>query len=241
MSNATPEPDPLAGRTSRTTAAAGLPDTGPSLDSDSPRKETRTVGKRRAIKAAATTLFLRQGYPGTSMDEIAAAAGVSKQTVYKQFVDKEQLFRDIVLAITESADEIVRALTQLLEDVKDVEDGLHEVARAYVTSVLRPEVLQLRRLVIGEADRFPELARTYFQRAPERGLATLASGLEQLAERGLLQIDDPLLAADHFAYLILGRPIDKAMFCGNNSIARDELLDHASAGVSAFLRAYKQP
>ena len=58
--------------------------------------ETRTARKRRAILDAATTLFLREGYLATSMDQIAAAASVSKQTVYKQFADKQSLFREIV-------------------------------------------------------------------------------------------------------------------------------------------------
>jgi len=58
--------------------------------------QTRTARKRRAILDAATTLFLREGYLATSMDQIAAAASVSKQTVYKQFADKQSLFREIV-------------------------------------------------------------------------------------------------------------------------------------------------
>src|SRR5262249_49212382 len=61
----------------------------------------RSGRKRRAIMDAATTLFLRQGYPGTSMDQIAARAGVSKQTVYKHFADKERLFVEIVVAIVD--------------------------------------------------------------------------------------------------------------------------------------------
>ena len=59
----------------------------------------RSARKRQAIMEAATALFLRDGYRNTSMDQVAADAAVSKQTVYKQFADKEQLFRDIVLGI----------------------------------------------------------------------------------------------------------------------------------------------
>ena len=58
--------------------------------------QTQTARKRQAILEAATTLFLREGYLATSMDKIAAAASVSKQTVYKQFADKQSLFREIV-------------------------------------------------------------------------------------------------------------------------------------------------
>src|ERR1700691_1816365 len=69
--------------------------------------ETRTARKRRAILGAATTLFLRDGYQATSMDQIAAAAAVSKQTVYKQFADKQSLFREIVAdTVAEVADPV---------------------------------------------------------------------------------------------------------------------------------------
>jgi hypothetical protein len=63
---------------------------------------------------------------------------------------------------------------------------------------MQPQVLQLRRLVIGEAGRFPELGRTYYERGPERTVAALASWFQQLAERGRLRLDDPLIAANHF-------------------------------------------
>lgn len=199
----------------------------------------RSARKRRAIMAAATTLFLRNGYQGTSMDDIAAMAAVSKQTVYKNFADKERLFTDIVLGITESSDEIAGAITRILHGADDLEQALNELARGYVTAVLRPQVVQLRRLVIAEADRFPELARSYFQRAPERALQTLATAFSDLASRGLLRLDgDPRLAAGHFAYLVLSIPQDRAMFCPSEQFADAELAHFAEAGVRVFLAAY---
>ncbi|MBV8085816.1 MAG: helix-turn-helix transcriptional regulator, partial [Chloroflexi bacterium] len=67
---------------------------------DVTEEPTRTERKRRAIVEAATTLFLRHGYAGTSMDQVAALAGVSKQTVYKQFADKERLFQAVVSGVS---------------------------------------------------------------------------------------------------------------------------------------------
>jgi len=119
----------------------------------------RTAEKRRAIVEAATRLFLQQGYDGTSMDEIAAAAAVSKQTVYKQFVDKEQLFGDMVLGIAERADGIVEALNDGFARVTAAEEGLALLAETYAAAVLAPAVLALRRLVISEASPLP---RTFF-------------------------------------------------------------------------------
>src|SRR5947209_4757575 len=166
------------------------PSPGPSGDVDEERRSPR---KRRAILEAARTAFLRSGYRGASMDEIAALARVSKQTVYKHFADKEQLFSAIILGITARAEEFAQAVPLLLQDTEDLEQALQALARHYIRAVITPAVLQLRRLVIAEAARFPDLACTYYERAPERVLAALAAALQQLADRGHVRLDDPLL------------------------------------------------
>src|SRR6516165_209016 len=88
--------------------------------------QTRTARKRQAILDAATTLFLREGYLATSMDQIAAAASVSKQTVYKQFTDKRSLFREIVTGtVAEISDPVadqiagLRNSTDLAADLRE--------------------------------------------------------------------------------------------------------------------------
>jgi TetR/AcrR family transcriptional regulator, mexJK operon transcriptional repressor len=207
---------------------------------EAPREEGRSARKRRAIIEAATTLFLRNGYQGTSMDEIAALAAVSKQTVYKNFSDKEGLFTEIVLGTTNRVDELFHERLLALKDTGDLEKDLIDLARRHATSVVRPEVMRLRRLVVGETDRFPELGRTYWERGPGRVLATLASCFERLAERGLLRLTDPALAANHFAYLVLSIPLDAAMFGrGEESLTESDLHGYADEGVRVFLAAYK--
>jgi len=189
---------------------------------------------------AAATLFLRNGYLGTSMDEIAALARVSKQTVYTHFADKERLFTDLVLRNALLVDEFLDTIAAMLRNTTDVEKDLGALARRYVRYVTRPQTLHLRRLVIGEAGRFPELARAYYERVPQRVLATLASEFAHLTERGLLRTDDPRLAADHFAWLILGTPVDRAMFLGADDAPGPAQLDRlADAAVRAFLSAYR--
>ncbi len=223
----------------RTTGAVEVEDEVTELDADGHvDAESRSARKRRAITEAATTLFLRQGYQGTSMDEIAALAQVSKQTVYKHFADKEQLFSAIILGITNRAEAFAQAVPLLLQDTDNLEQALRTLARRYIRSVITPPVLQLRRLVIAEAGRFPALARAYYERAPERVIAALASALQQLADHGRVRLDDPLLAANHLAFLILAIPLDRAMFCGDESVTAAELDRCADAGVRVFLAAY---
>jgi TetR/AcrR family transcriptional repressor of mexJK operon len=196
----------------------------------------RSERKRQAIMEAATQLFLENGYTGTSMDQIAARAMVSKLTVYKNFADKQQLFAAMTMTVAQAVDAMVDDITGTLDNARDLETDL---ARRYVTAVIQPDVLRLRRLVIAEAPRFPELARSYYERAPERALKALATGFQRLTERGLLRIDEPLDAAHHFAYLILAIPLDHAMFHPKRrlpSVAK--LHEHADLAVRAFLAAY---
>lgn len=203
-----------------------------------PARRAGRLASAGVIREAATTLFLRSGYLGASMEEIATRAGVSKQTVYTHFADKEALFTDLVLGATDQVADFLQYVTAVLQVTDDLDTDLREIGRRYLVQVLRPEVLQLRRLVIGESGRFPVLARTYYERAPQRTLATLSSCFKGLAERGLLRLDDPSLAAGHFAYLVLGVPLDMAMFCGDEELPPAERERRADAAVRAFLAAY---
>ena len=203
--------------------------------------EGRSARKRRAILDAAAALFLRNGYRGTAMDEVAATAAVSKQTLYKHFSDKERLFRELVFGIVEGTATPFQATILAMQDSDDVERDLAGLAREYTAAVMQPEVLQLRRLMIGEAGRLPEVARAYYDAAPGRTLATLAACFERLAERGLLRIDDAELAASHFAFLVFGMPLDRAMFRGGEHEEQAELHRIADAGCRAFLSLYRQP
>lgn len=206
------------------------------------QEETRSARKRRAIVDAATTLFLRNGYRGTSMDEIAALAAVSKQTVYKHFADKESLFSEIVVATVSEVSDPVHEEVRKLEHSDDVEADLRALARELLRMVVQPRILQLRRLVIGEAGRFPELGRTFYEQGPGRTIRALASVFEQLAERGVLQLDDPQLAAAQFNWLVMSIPLNRAMFLGEDRPpARAQLNRYADAGVRAFLAAYARP
>jgi TetR/AcrR family transcriptional repressor of mexJK operon len=199
--------------------------------------EPRSVRKRRAILEAGTTVFLRNGYRGTSMDEIAALAAVSKQTVYKHFADKERLFAEIVQsAVDEVADPVHDEMLEL-RDTGDLEADLRDLARRQLAMVVQPRLLQLRRLVIGEASRFPELGRLFYERGLGRTAAVLAATFERLAERGLLELDDPALAAQHFSLLVMAIPLNRAMLLGVDE-PPDDLERYADAGVQVFLAAY---
>ena len=184
-------------------------------------------------------MFLRAGYLGTNMDEIAALSEVSKQTVYKHFVSKEALFIEIVSSMTDGAGDIVRSETAELDEGGDLARYLGDYAYQQLSVVLTPQLMQLRRLVIGEVSRFPELAKVLYERGPRRAVAALATTFERLAARGLLAIEDPLVAASQFNWLIMSDPLNQAMLLGDAAIPRPaELRSHAAEGVRVFLAAY---
>jgi TetR/AcrR family transcriptional regulator, mexJK operon transcriptional repressor len=201
--------------------------------------QRRSDRKRAAILEAATARFLHHGYLGTSMDEIAADAAVSKQTVYKHFCDKKTLFREIVASTVDEISDPNYEAVRALEESGDVDADLREFARGQLARVMQPRLLQLRRLVIGETERFPELGQLFYERGPGRTISALATVLERLARRGALVIDDPLQAAAHFNWLVMSIPLNRAMLLGGDlPPAADELSRYADSGVSVFLAAY---
>jgi TetR/AcrR family transcriptional repressor of mexJK operon len=207
----------------------------PGVDEGGPQ----SMRKRRAIVDAATAAFLRGGYLGTSMDEIAALADVSKTTVYNHFADKEALFSAVVRARVDEASDPVHDEIVALAGTTDLERDLRELARRQLERVMQPHILALRRLVIAEAERFPELGRLFYERGAGRTVEALAETFTRLTERELLRSGDPWDAATHFNWLIMSLPVNRVMLGGWDARPRQTETAHLiDAGVHAFLAAY---
>ena len=199
----------------------------------------RSASKRTAILDAARAVFLDNGYLGASMDAVAAAAGASKVTVYNHFSDKQQLFIAVVTNAIDEAEERSRPLVDELAASDNVEQDLRAFARRHITLVTRPHLIRMRRMIIAEANRFPELAAAWHRAGPERAHTRLAEQIERLALRGLLHVADPLLAAQHLNYLILSVPVNEAMFTGRDTpYNRTQLHHYADEAIRVFMAAY---
>ena len=200
-----------------------------------------TAEKRAAVLEAAARVFLSGGYLGASMDEIADLAGVSKQTVYTYFSNKEALFAAMASALSNEANDRVHNNVAEFGEDDDLEGYLVCYAVRQLEVVLTPRILQLRRLVIGEVGRFPELGAALYAGGPGRAIASLAATFERLADRGALSVHDPLLAATQFNWLIMSAPLNRTMLLGDGAIpSSKELREHAREGVRMFLAAYSR-
>lgn len=209
--------------------------TGPRAD------DPRVVRTRAAAIEAARTLFLRDGYQGTTMEEIAELAGITKRTLYNNYADKETLFIEVVADVTAYADAFVRGLREEFDSgtttTAKLRASLHDVARRLALGIMRAEVIAIRRLLIGEARAFPALAREYFDRAPGQVIEALAEWFERLDRAGLLRVGNARVAAAQFAYLVAGEPLDRAVLVGA-SLSRRHVIACAREGVETFLARY---
>jgi TetR/AcrR family transcriptional regulator, mexJK operon transcriptional repressor len=202
-------------------------------------KSRLSVPKRKAILDAATEVFLKGGYLGTNMDEIAVLSAVSKQTVYKHFSSKEALFIEIVTSMTNDGSEAVLGEIPELEEGANLTEYLCNYANQQLKVVLTPRLMQLRRLVIGEVSRFPKLAKVLYEGGPKRAMEALATTFKRLADRGLLEINDSMVAASHFNWLVMSDPLNQVMLLGDEAIPTPkELRQYAIQGVRVFLAAY---
>lgn len=150
------------------------------------------------VLAGAREIFMRDGFEGASVDEIARAAGVSKATLYSYFPDKRLLFQEVARA--ECNRQAAEAQAVIGHDAPpDV--ALPLIARRVTEFVLSEFGFDIYRICVAESDRFPELGRRFYDSGPALLRALLKDYLLAAIERDELQIDDIDLAADQFAEL----------------------------------------
>ena len=194
--------------------------------------------KRRAILAGALTVFARDGYARASMDAISAEASVSTRTIYNHFQDKERLFQAVIQeSTTPVADAQVAIIDRHLYKVTDLEEGLIELGKALATPMTDyAEHFALVRQIDADVEHIPREAIEAWQEAgPHRVLGELAQRMRQLADRGLLRIDDPDRAATHFMLLVQGAV---PFHHGLGATREADVAEIVVAGVRAFLHGY---
>ncbi|MCW0181647.1 MAG: TetR/AcrR family transcriptional regulator [Zavarzinia sp.] len=192
--------------------------------------------KQRQVMAAASELFMDQGFAGTSMDAVARKAGVSKATVYAHFASKEDLFEAMVAQ--GSVERFASLMTADL-DTLGVEAALSTVAHEFMGVLTSPQSLKTLRLVMAEAGRRPDLAARFYRAGPAKVMAALTAYLERARARGDLDIEDPRIAAELFFGMIRGDLHIRRMLGLADQLQRTDISRLADTAVAVFLKAHR--
>jgi TetR/AcrR family transcriptional regulator, mexJK operon transcriptional repressor len=176
---------------------------------DSAPEAIRKGRKYDQVLAGARSVFLRDGFEGASVDDIAREAGVSKATLYSYFPDKRLLFMEFAKAeCRRQADEGAASVDM----GRPVAEVLTDAAQRMVAFLLSDFGMRVFRICVAECDRFPDLGHEFYKSGPELVRKKLAHFLQVAVERGELVIDDVFLAADQFHALCKGGLHDRVIF-----------------------------
>lgn len=195
-----------------------------------------SAAKREAIVCAAAQVFMASGYGAASMDQIAAEAGVSKQTVYSHFGAKDALFEEIVSC---KCEELMGADGIRVAQDAEPEIVLFETAKKFLNVVLNEESITLYRTILSECGRFPELAQAFYRAGPRVATERLAGYFTKMADQGKLKISDPRAAAGMFFAMLRGDLYLQRILALRDMPGEDEIAACARTASEAFFRAHR--
>lgn len=203
--------------------------------SSSPRGRPVDHRKDEQILKAAGQLFMRQGLQGTTMEQIAKEACVSKLTLYRRYPDKHILFTEIISE---------RCAHYVPEDIFEANGTAAEALTRFGTALLKlitsEDGVNLSRVITAEARENSEVCRRFFDSGPERIHKGLLSLMETLSRSRRIQCDNPAEASEMFSALISG--CDLAFECKmhlRRTPSETDIAAYVSRAVDFFLRAYR--
>lgn len=192
-------------------------------------------GKRRAIIDGATEVFLRLGYGAASMEAIAHAAKVSKQTIYAHFDGKDALFEAI---IREKCEDLRIPAVFDRHRGEPVQVALQRIAETFLGRILGRENMRLFRILVSECGRFPELADAFYRAGPRLAADQLAKYLAEAEAAGELAVDDAEEAAEVFFAMLRGDIYMRRLMGIDHAMDEAEAASYARTVVRNFLSAY---
>lgn len=194
---------------------------------DSPKREQIIEGARR--------MFLAKGFEGASMQDIARTAEVSKGTLYVYFDGKEAMFDALV---ERECGRLQEAVRRIGTGEGELEDELLRIGQRIVETLLRHEVLASMRMIIGAAEKFPDLARKIYAAGPMRSKQTLAAYFDLRRSRGDLAIEDCTEAAMIFSDLLVSG-LQRSALLMMDPPGQEELDRHVARRVDMFLSIFR--
>jgi AcrR family transcriptional regulator len=210
------------------------------LDGASP--PARRVGRPRrgteqartdALIAAATRVFLRDGFGDTSIDRVAHEAGVSTRTIYERYKNKADLLISVISRLVERDMAVVFATAEL--DRMEVRQALTTIGRSITGRACDPQAAALFRIVVTEAQRFPALAEKMRVATKDRIVSAVAQYFRGQIARGRLTLGDPERAAALFAHMLKAELQDCMLFGSIQDVSRLDFQGHIELVVDIFL------
>lgn len=192
--------------------------------------------KRRQILDGAHRIFSELGFDATSMSDVARSAQVSKATLYVYFQDKEHLFTAIC---AEQRDRNIAEKLALLDINQPVPEVLGRFGFEILSILAQPMVVAAHRIVIGVAERMPEIGSEFYEAGPVRVINAVAKYLDHHVAAGRLNIPDTRLAAAQLCEVVQGG-IVKARLYGvlNDAPPREEIEKNVASGLALFMKGY---
>jgi AcrR family transcriptional regulator len=192
--------------------------------------------KRQQILDGAKRVFLSLGFEAASMNDITQEAGVSKGTIYVYFADKEALFSAL---IARERGDVLAKVEAALDADGPVAKVLYDFGTTLATRLTLPEVIRAQRMVLGVAERMPNLAGQFFGPEPFSGVSVLKRYLDRKVEDGTLAIPDTSLAARQFTDLSMAGVFKRCLFGAVHvTPTRAEIERIVGSAVAMFLRYY---
>jgi len=200
------------------------------------RGRPRDTEKNAAIAEAAGQLFLEKGFDGASMDEVAKRAGVSKQTVYSHFSNKEQLFSASIRAVI--AEYIPDTVTKRVE-THSLEADLRAVFEAYARLLLSADALAMHRLLVAGHAQGQTLAQLFWTSGPFEMQEKLESFLLSWVQKKELIIPDVSVACEQAVGLLKGKLHFMLEIGLVDTISEDQIQTNVDNALTAFLKLYR--
>ena len=197
----------------------------------SPKSDRGRVRRDRILDAA-TELFLQNGYGETLIDAIVERAGGSKATLYSYFVSKDELFRAVIDSIVS-----IRVDPEL-DTGGDMRTELVTFAMHRMEIIFSSGHRSLLRLIVGERERFPDIARMYYHRGPKRSKEFLTEYMSILKERKMLAIDDPAESAELLIGMLYFEGYIEQLYIGEALLTGEERRERTERVVDRFIEAF---
>jgi AcrR family transcriptional regulator len=195
----------------------------------------KSEARRQAIIDVAKTAFSQQGFENTSMSEIASRVGGSKATLYNYFSSKEEIFAAVMES---SATESIAGAFQLLEEENDILSTMQNFGLHYLSSILAPDIMAIRKMALNEADR-SNIGRHFYENGPKKGWLLVSNYLQKQIDKKVLIPCDAGICAMHLKGLLEAEVLESYALGVMTKVDNQFIRNVVDRAVTTFLRAYQ--